>query len=67
MNKYITQKGETWDMIAYKVYGDERKADIIMKANSQLLDTFVFDYGVEISVPSLKSDMVISDTRPPWR
>lgn len=64
--QYITRKGQTWDEIAFEVYGDEYKADILMDANPKLIDVFVFDYGVMIDVPELSQTTGAAD-KPPWR
>jgi phage tail protein X len=48
---YITIAGDTWDSIAYKVYGNEEFCDKIMDANRDKLDMFVFSAGVELTIP----------------
>ncbi|MFQ8729859.1 MAG: tail protein X [Enterocloster bolteae] len=41
MNKtYTTINGQTWDQIAYEVYGDEHYCDRIMDANRDKLEFF---------------------------
>lgn len=64
--QYVTRKGQTWDEIAFELYGDEYKTDILMEANSQTIDIFVFDYGVVLEVPDLVQMSSASD-KPPWR
>ena len=44
---YTTKSGDTWDMIAKEVYGDEYHADVLMAANPQHIDTFIFGSGVD--------------------
>ena len=34
MNQYRTVQGDTWDMIAKKVYNDEKKMDILICGES---------------------------------
>lgn len=66
---YLTVSGQTWDQIAYEVYGDEYKCDILMDANRALLDYFVFPAGITLQVPDLetkRNSMVHSDY-PEWR
>ena len=48
---YVTIAGDTWDMIAYKVYGKEIYADYLMKNNYDLLDIFVFSAGTKVYIP----------------
>ena len=42
MNTYTTIQGDTWDLIAKKVYGDEKKLDVLMEYNFPVLDYTVF-------------------------
>ena len=44
---YTTKSGDTWDVIAKEVYGNEYRADVLMAANPQEIDTFIFNAGVE--------------------
>ena len=44
---YTTKSGDTWDVIAKEVYGSEYHADVLMAANPQEIDTFIFNAGVE--------------------
>ena len=64
-NNYTTQPGDRWDTIAYKVYGDAKYADILMKNNPNLIDIFEFSEGVEISAPS--TAFVVDEDVPDWR
>ena len=51
---YTTKSGDTWDVIAKEVYGSEYHADVLMAANPQEIDTFIFNAGVELNTPALK-------------
>lgn len=62
---YKTVDGDTWDIIAKKVYGDERKADALMENNVQLLDIFVFSAGTEVETPEITQEEITA--LPPWR
>lgn len=67
-NTYTTVAGDCWDLIAYKVYGDELKADWLMKNNLPLLDTFVFNSGVAVNTPELPTTETTTQTATPaWR
>ena len=57
MEEYRTIQGDTWDMIAKKVYGAERHLD--------LLDYFIFPAGIAVKVPELPAEM--SEDLPSWR
>lgn len=65
MDTYITKSGDTWDVIAKRVYGSEYHADLLMAANPTLLDTFFFSVGTALRVPALeeKRDGML----PPWK
>lgn len=62
---YVTIAGDTWDMIAYKVYGKEIYADYLMKNNYDLLDIFVFSAGTKVYIPELPE--ITTADLPPWR
>ena len=64
MSNYTTIQGDTWDMIAKKVYDDESYTFLLMEANPQLLDYFVFPEGIVITVPEKPEE---TDDMPEWR
>ena len=47
--------GDTWDIIAKKVYGDEFLADQLMDANRDLINNFVFSEGIEVECPDIEN------------
>ena len=65
MDDYTTIQGDTWDMIAKKVYGDEKKLDVLMAANFDSLDYVVFPAGVAVNIPEL--DRQSDSDLPEWR
>lgn len=65
---YTTVSGQTWDQIAYEVYGDEHLCDAIMDANRELLEYFVFPAGIVLQIPDQESmATTVSDNYPEWR
>lgn len=64
MRVYRTKSGDTWDMIAYKLYKDCRYTEELMQANREHLTTFIFSAGVELKVPEVESKAV---NLPPWK
>lgn len=64
MSNYTTIQGDTWDMIAKKVYDDESYTSLLMESNPQLLDYFVFPEGIVITVPEKPEE---TDDMPEWR
>ncbi len=65
MNQYRTVQGDTWDMIAKKVYNDEKKMDILMQANFPLLDYVDFPAGICLAIPEDVPEA--ADNLPSWR
>ena len=64
MSNYTTIQGDTWDMIAKKVYGDETYTSLLMEANPKLLDYFVFPEGIVVTVPEKPEE---TGYLPEWR
>lgn len=64
-NTYTTTQGETWDEIAYKVYGSEKYVTILMENNHPFLDTLVFSAGTVLNIPDLPE--YDDEELPPWR
>lgn len=62
---YTTKSGDTWDVIAKQVYGSEYHADILMAANQQQIDTFIFEAGVVLATPVLEEER--DGLLPPWK
>ena len=69
METYTTISGDTWDKIAREVYGDELKADLLMKepANITLLDYQVLPTGVTVSIPPISETDEYDADLPDWR
>lgn len=65
MKEYKTVQGDTWDMIAKTVYGNERHLDFLMQNNFPLLDYLIFPAGIVLKTPELKNKPDIS--LPKWR
>lgn len=62
---YMTSQGDTWDLMAYDLYGDEKYMRYLIEANWPLLDTLVFSSGTMIIVPDIPEDA--DEDRPFWR
>lgn len=62
---YTTVQGDTWDNIAFKVYGKESYADFLMENNYPYLDILVFPSGVVLNTPDMPEET--STELPPWR
>ena len=55
---YITDEGDMWDFIAWKVYGDESYTPTLLEAreNLDILDTYIFSTGVSVWCPYVEDD-----------
>ncbi len=63
--QYITLQGDTWDMAAKKVYGEEKYLDYLMSNNLNCLNYFIFPAGVSLRTPTLPADR--ANGVPEWR
>ena len=61
---YTTKSGDTWDVIAKQVYGSEYHADILMAANPQQIDTFLFFFFLVLATPAMEEER--DGLLPPW-
>ncbi|MGN7760453.1 tail protein X [Paenibacillus sp. 22594] len=62
---YTTIQGDTWDGIAFNLYGDAHLMTLLINANKQHAATVVFSGNVTLNV--LEKPAEASDTLPPWR
>ena len=62
---YKTMQGDTWDVIAKRVYDDEAQIGVLQQNNSQYIDVWIFDAGCMIEVPELVTEE--EDDLPDWR
>lgn len=64
---YITVSGQTWDQIAYEVYGDEHYCDRLMDTNRDKLNYFVFPAGIVLILPDVSASISVPSDYPTWR
>lgn len=66
---YITTQGDTWDGIAFKVYGNEKVFNYLLAENTKYLDIIVFPANIELVIPDLDlvSIMGTNEDLPSWR
>lgn len=65
MTTYLTIQGDTWDGIAYKLYGQAELMTLLLAANPDHTQTVIFSGGVALIAPDKPADA--SQTLPPWR
>lgn len=63
---YITQEGDTFDLLALDMYDEEKMAHYIIEANPDHADVIVFGGGVELKLPII-SEAETPETVAPWR
>lgn len=64
MSSYTTNQGETWDLIAYKLWGSEYLLPLLLEANPKHRHTLFFSGDVVLNVPDI--DTAIYTPRPAW-
>ena len=62
---YTTKQGDRWDLIAFRVLGNENYMSQLLEANKQHREVYIFSAGVELSIPEIAEETV--STAPPWR
>lgn len=62
---YITRQGDTWDLMAYNLLGNEAYMRYLIEANWKLLDILVFPAGIEVVIPDIPDE--IDEDLPEWR
>ena len=68
MSTYKTEQGDTWDIIALRVYGDEHFMDTLIKANLEHRKTVIFGHGVVLTVPEIDTTSKEFEANlPPWK
>ena len=68
MRTYRTIQGDTWDLIAFRVYkkvGAEKLMDILLEANPDFINTVIFQANVLLKIPDVSSPIVVN--LPPWK
>ena len=62
---YTTVQGDTWDKIAYDLYGDEAYMRYLVEANWKFLDFLVFPSGIVLNLPEIPDEP--DEAWPEWR
>lgn len=65
MGTYTTIQGDVWDLIAYKLYGDEKYMKNLIEANWKYIGVVVFSSGTVLHVPDIPQEE--EDGVPFWR
>lgn len=65
MATYTTKSGDMWDSIAYTQLGSTSYTDLLINANLQHKDTFLFPSGIVLTLPEISTK--INSLLPPWK
>ena len=66
MHNYKTISGDTWDLIAFKQLGSCNYTEVLINANRNHIDKFIFPAGVELLIPDIENEQK-KLSLPPWR
>lgn len=64
---YTTILGDTWDSIAYKLFGDSKTYENLLENNIEYQDTLIFQAGIKIKYQDNSEVKIYTENLPPWR
>jgi phage tail protein X len=67
MKKYLVSQGDVWDLISFKIYGDESFMDVLLDANPDLRHIVIFTEPAYINVPERPVVARSLADMPPWK
>jgi len=67
MGQYQTVAGDTFDLIAYKLFGDRRYTRHMYEENPDHTDVMIFEGNVALNVPEVEEPKTTATDMPPWR
>ncbi|UNY40587.1 structural protein [Pararheinheimera phage vB_PsoM_KLER1-1] len=62
---YTTMQGDTWDLIAFKVYQSEQQMNTLIEANQAYRNVVFFSANIVLTVPDVT--VTVTAELPPWR
>ena len=68
MITYRTVQGDTWDLIALRMYpkiGAEKLMDVLLEANPEHMHTIIFPANVILNIPEV--DVPVISSLPAWK
>lgn len=63
--QYSTKLNDTFDLIAFNLYGDEKVASYLIAANPQYANVLTFEEGVLLTLPKL--ELLETSSLPRWK
>lgn len=67
--QYITQEGERWDTVSFKMYGTPNEVQRIIEANPNIPITERLEGCLVLEIPILETNNLTTDKEdlPPWK
>jgi len=68
MKQYRAAQGDVWDLLSYRLYGDEGFTHVLLAANPELQHIVQFEEATMINVPDRPETRAQSSSNlPPWK
>lgn len=68
MKTVTTIQGDTWDILAYRLYGNEHLMHVLINANIQHRKIVLFPAGIVLNVPEIDTTSAEYESNlPPWK
>lgn len=64
--KYRAIRNDTFDTVAFRVYGNEHLCAMLMAANPDYMDVLLFEPGIELNIPDYDAKPSANKDLPPW-
>lgn len=66
---YTTKQGDTFDVIAKSMLGDEHYLHLLIEANYSCRDIVIFPAGITLTLPTISQSSIdqVPENLPPWR
>lgn len=65
MADYTTKSGDMWDVIAYEQLGSTAYTNLLIRANLEYREIYIFPSGIVLTLPEIEAPV---DSRlPPWK
>lgn len=64
--EYMAKAGDSFDLLALKMYGDDKLAGYISDYNPDFADVILFEGGEKLMIPVVNNPET-EDTIAPWR
>ena len=68
MKTYRTIQGDTWDLIALRMYpkiGGEKLMDVLLEHNPEHIRTVIFSANIMLNIPDV--DVPVISSLPAWK